>query len=200
MNENCKIENCKIKNMGLKLIGEYLNGLMLFEPTVYGDNRGFFMETFRADELSGFGITDNFVQDNHSGSVKNTLRGMHFQWNKPQGKLIRVTRGQALVVEVDIRKESATFGKYKKLILSEENKNILWVPPGFANGFLTLSDWCEMQYKCTEVYNPSGEAGILWNDLQIAIDWACENPIVSEKDNNALTLKQWSEKIESNVF
>jgi len=186
--------------MGLKLIGEYLNGLMLFEPTVYGDKRGFFMETFRADELSGFGITDNFVQDNHSGSVKNTLRGMHFQWDKPQGKLIRVTRGQALVVEVDIRKKSQTYGKYQKLLLSEENKNILWVPPGFANGFLALSDWCEMQYKCTEVYNPGGEAGILWNDLQIAIDWACENPIVSEKDKNALTLKQWAEKTESNIF
>ncbi|MFH1050520.1 MAG: dTDP-4-dehydrorhamnose 3,5-epimerase [bacterium] len=186
--------------MGLKLIVEHLNGLKLFEPAVYTDKRGFFMESYRTGELTRFGISEVFVQDNHSGSVKNTLRGMHFQWDKPQGKLIRVTRGEALVVEVDIRKKSSTFGKYQKLILSEENKNILWVPPGFANGFLALSDWCEMQYKCTAVYNPKGEASILWNDKQLGIDWECQNPIVSEKDNNAFTLSKWLEKSESESF
>ena len=186
--------------MGLKLIDEYLNGLKLFEPSVFGDKRGFFMETFRADELSLFGINDNFVQDNHSGSVKNTLRGMHFQWNKPQGKFIRVTRGEALVVEIDIRKKSATLGKFQKLILTEDNKRILWVPPGFANGFLALSDWCEMQYKCTANYNPKGESGILWNDYQVGINWECENPIVSEKDKNAITLEHWLSKKESDIF
>lgn len=186
--------------MALKLIAEYLNGLLLFEPSVFSDKRGFFMETFRTDELAQYGITENFVQDNHSGSIKNTLRGMHFQWDKPQGKLIRVTRGEALVVEIDIRKKSGTLGKFQKIILSEDNKRILWVPSGFANGFLTLSDWCEMQYKCTAVYNPDGEAGILWNNEQVGIDWECENPVVSEKDRNALTLEQWLSKKESDNF
>jgi len=186
--------------MGLKLISEYLNGLLLFEPTVFGDNRGFFMETFRADELALLGINESFVQDNHSGSVKNTLRGMHFQWKKPQGKLIRVTKGEALVVEVDIRKKSGTLGNFQKIILSEENKRILWVPAGFANGFLSLSDWCEMQYKCTAVFNPNGESGILWNDKQVGIDWKCNNPIISDKDKNALTLDEWLGTNESDSF
>jgi len=183
--------------MGIKLKAEYLNGLMLFEPTVYTDNRGFFMETFRKDELADFGIKVDFSQDNHSGSIKNTLRGMHFQWNKPQGKLIRVTKGEALVVEVDIRNKSQFLGKYQKFILSEENKNILWVPPGFANGFLALSDWCEMQYKCTEIYNPDAEISLLWNDKDINIEWSCAHPIISEKDKNSLTLRQWLDKEES---
>jgi len=186
--------------MGLTLISEYLNGLKLFEPRLFGDERGFFMETYRADELEIFGIPANFIQDNHSGSVKNTLRGMHFQWDKPQGKLIRVTQGEALVVEIDIRKNSSTTGKYEKLVLSADNKRILWVPPGFANGFLALSDWCEMQYKCTAVYNPDGESGILWNDPAIGIDWSCENPIISEKDKTAQTLEEWLKRPEVENF
>jgi dTDP-4-dehydrorhamnose 3,5-epimerase len=186
--------------MGLKLISEYLNGLKLFEPQVFCDDRGFFMESFRRDQLSVFGIKEEFIQDNHSGSVKNTLRGMHFQWDKPQGKLIRVTVGQAMVVEVDIRVDSPTLGNYESIILSAENKRMLWVPPGFANGFLTLSDWCEMQYKCTAYYNHNGESGILWNDPALGIEWGLADPIISEKDAKALTLNQWLEYKESKNF
>lgn len=186
--------------MGLKLISEYLNGLKLFEPRVFCDDRGFFMESFRHDQLSDFGVKEEFIQDNHSGSVKNTLRGMHFQWDKPQGKLIRVTVGQAMVVEVDIRVDSPTLGNYESIILSSENKRMLWVPPGFANGFLTLSDWCEMQYKCTAYYNHKGESGILWNDPALGIEWGIADPIISEKDAKALTLNQWLEYEESKNF
>lgn len=186
--------------MAIKLIGEKLNGLMLFEPSLFGDNRGFFMESYRQDELANYGLKANFVQDNHSGSVKNTLRGLHFQWNKPQGKLIRVSKGEAVFTEVDIRYQSSTFGKHEKFILSEANRCILWVPPGFANGFLVLSDWCEVQYKCTSYYNPTGEGGILWNDLDLGIDWGCSNPIISERDRKAMTLKEWLAKPESKIF
>ncbi len=186
--------------MGLKLISENLNGLKVFEPKVFQDARGFFMESYRADEFESLGLPTNFLQDNHSRSIKGTLRGMHFQWDKPQGKLIRVTFGKALVVEVDIRKNSATFGKYFSIELSDYNKNILWVPPGFANGFLAKSDWVEMQYKCTAVWNPSGESNIRWDDSQINFDWGIDKPIMSEKDKQAQTLKQWSEKPESDYF
>ena len=186
--------------MGLKLISEHLNGLKVFEPIVFQDARGFFMESYRADEFEELGLPTNFVQDNHSRSIKGTLRGMHFQWDKPQGKLIRVTIGSALVVEIDIRKNSATFGQYFSIELSDANKNVLWVPPGFANGFLAKSDWVEMQYKCTAIWNPFGESSIKWNDPDINIDWGIENPIISEKDKLAETLKQWSEKPESNSF
>lgn len=186
--------------MGLKLISEHLNGLKVFQPNVFYDERGFFMESYRADEFEKLGLPTNFVQDNHSRSIKGTLRGMHFQWDKPQGKLIRVTLGTALVVEVDIRKNSTTFGKYFSIVLSEENKNILWVPPGFANGFLAKSDWVEMQYKCTAVWNPTGESNILWNDPEINIDWGIDKPILSEKDKQAQTLKQWKEKSESDYL
>lgn len=186
--------------MGLKLISEHLNGLKVFEPQVYQDDRGFFMESYRADEFEKLGLPTNFVQDNHSRSMKDTLRGMHFQWEKPQGKLIRVTLGIAFVVEIDIRKNSTTFGKYFAIELSEQNKKILWVPPGFANGFLAKSDWVEMQYKCTAVWNPHGESSIRWNDPNININWGIDKPIISEKDKQAQTLELWSEKEESNNF
>jgi dTDP-4-dehydrorhamnose 3,5-epimerase len=170
-----------------------MDGIKLFEPKVFGDNRGFFMETFREDDLLNLGIDYRFVQDNHSGSVKNTLRGLHFQWNKPQGKLIRVTSGEAIFVEVDLRYNSKYFGKHEKFKISADNKHILWVPPGFANGFLAISDWCEVQYKCTAIYNPSGENAIRWNSEELRIEWNCANPIVSEKDSTAGNLKDWME-------
>lgn len=177
--------------MGLILLSEKLDGLKLFEPKVFGDIRGFFMETYREDEMINFGIDQMFVQDNHSGSIKNTLRGLHFQWNKPQGKLIRVTSGEAMFVEVDLRKDSDFFGKYEKFHLSSENKNILWVPAGFANGFLALSEWCEVQYKCTAKYNPQCENAIRWNSEEINVQWDCFDPIVSEKDQSAGNLNDW---------
>lgn len=186
--------------MALELTEEYLNGIKLFTPQVFGDERGFFMETFRTDDLAKHGVDQPFVQDNHSKSRKGVLRGMHFQWDKPQGKLIRVTSGAAFIVEIDIRHNSPTLGKWISVELSEENKRILWVPPGFANGFCVLSDWAEIQYKCTSYWNPKGESGILWNDPALNIPWPCTAPTLSEKDSIAQTLEQWLCKDESRKF
>jgi len=177
--------------MGLKLVDEFLNGLKLFEPQLYQDQRGFFMETFRADEFEKFGLPIYFPQDNHSGSFKNTFRGLHFQWDKPQGKLIRVIHGSADFFEVDIRANSPTKGQHVKLTLSAENKKILWVPPGFANGFLATSDWCEVFYKCSAIYNPNSEQTIRWNSPELNINLHCKNPILSEKDSKAITFNEW---------
>lgn len=160
----------------------------------------FFMESFRGDEFGTMNLPENFIQDNHSGSVKNVLRGLHFQWEKPQGKLIRVTAGTAYVVEVDIRPGSPTLGKWFGIELSSQNRTVLWVPPGFANGFCALSEWVEMQYKCTAVWNKYGESSILWNDPAIGINWPVENPLLSEKDASAKTLEQWLNSPESVNF
>src|SRR6056300_903646 len=146
--------------MALELIDEKLEGLKLFEPKVYSDNRGWFYESWRKDDLTKHGINSNFIQDNHSLSKKNVIRGMHFQHSPPQGKLIRVTNGSAQVVEVDIRSNSKTFGQWESFDLSAVNKRILWVPPGFANGFLALEDDTEVQYKVTNYWNPEGESNI----------------------------------------
>ncbi len=186
--------------MGLKVIQRSMNGLVLFEAQVFRDERGYFMESFRADQFEELGLPTQFVQDNHSCSAKNVIRGLHFQWNTPQGKLIRVTNGAAFVVEADLRKNSATFGKWKGFEISKENNHILWVPPGFANGFVALEEATEMQYKCTAVWNPKGENNIRWNDGTLNIDWGIDNPIVSERDSNALTFNQWIELPESNNF
>jgi dTDP-4-dehydrorhamnose 3,5-epimerase len=178
-----------------------LNGLVLFEPLLFEDERGFFMESYRADQFEKLGLPTNFMQDNHSRSSYGVLRGMHFQWDKPMGKLIRVTLGKAYVVEVDIRPGSPTLGKWFGVELSEANKKVLWVPPGFANGFCTISQHCEMQYKCTALWNKDGESNIRWNDPALAIDWlAVENPLLSEKDKNAQTLAEWLEKPEAQIF
>ncbi len=186
--------------MGLKIIEKSMDGLLLFEPQVFQDERGYFMESFRAEDMKSFGVQAEFIQDNHSCSKKGVVRGMHFQWDKPQGKLIRVTRGEAQVVEVDLRKGSPHFGKYKSFIINSTNKHILWVPPGFANGFLALEDNTEMQYKCTAVWNPKGENNIKWNDNDLNIHWDIESPIVSERDTNALTFAEWTNLPESNNF
>lgn len=186
--------------MALELIEEKLNGLKLFKPRVFGDERGFFYESFKASEFESFGISADFVQDNHSKSAKNVLRGMHFQWDKPQGKLLRVTRGSAMFVELDIRKNSPTLGEHVKFELNEENKHLLWVPAGFANSFLTLTDNTEVLYKCTAEWNPSCESGIRWNDPKLKIDWGSENPELSAKDAVAQSLDEWLSKEESNYF
>lgn len=186
--------------MGLEIISRELGGLILFKPAVYEDERGFFMESFRADEFERLGLPTDFVQDNHSRSCRNVIRGMHFQWDKPQGKLIRVTLGSALVVEVDIRRNSPTLGKYFATELSADNKHLLWVPPGFANGFCARSEWVEMQYKCTAVWNKNGESAIRWNDPEIGIDWGIEEPLVSPKDAEAQTLSEWLAREESHYF
>lgn len=179
--------------MPLELIEEKLNGVKLFAPKVFGDNRGWFTESYRKDDLEKYGISVEFIQDNHSMSTKGVLRGMHFQHSPPQDKLIRVTKGIAQVVEVDIRLDSPTFGQWVSYELSEENMRILWVPAGFANGFLTISDVVEMQYKVTNYWNADGESNIKFDDPDIGIEWQSDNPIISERDKNAGSLKNWKE-------
>ena len=170
----------------MNVIKTKLDGCVIIEPKVFGDERGFFLETFQAERYtSEAGITLPFVQDNHSRSSKSVLRGLHFQKTKPQGKLVRVVRGQVYDVAVDIRKGSPTYGQWEGLILSEENKTQLWVPPGFAHGFVVLSDTADFEYKCTDYYDPSDEGSILWNDPDLDIPWPIDNPILSNKDASA---------------
>lgn len=186
--------------MPLNVIKKELNGLVLFEPQVFGDSRGFFMEAWKESEFIELGINAHFKQDNHSKSQKNVLRGLHFQWDEPMGKLLRVTKGRALFLELDIRKNSPTLGKHFLVELNEEKKNLLWVPPGFANGFLTLEDDAEVQYKCTAEWNPNAESGILWNDPELKIEWPTKDPVLSEKDRSAQTFKEWLSRPESENF
>ncbi len=160
-----------------------LNDCKIINPQVFKDNRGFFLETFQADRYKNLaGIDLPFVQDNHSRSSKGVLRGLHFQKKQPQGKLVRVVVGEIFDVALDIRKESNTYGIWESFILSEENKTQLWLPPGFAHGFLVLSDFAEIEYKCTDYYNPSDQKSILWNDPDLNIKWPINDPILSDKD------------------
>jgi len=160
----------------------------LIEPKVFGDERGFFMETWNAKAFKKAGIDADFVQDNHSKSGKHTLRGLHYQIQQPQGKLVRVSLGEVFDVAVDMRKSSPTFGQWVGEYLSADNKRMLWVPPGFAHGFYVVSDIAEFQYKCTDLYAPQHERAILWNDEHLAIDWPLAEPssvILSAKDASA---------------
>jgi dTDP-4-dehydrorhamnose 3,5-epimerase len=158
----------------------------IIEPKVFGDDRGFFLETFHAARYVEFaGIDLPFVQDNHSRSTKGVLRGLHFQKTKPQGKLVRVVSGEVFDVSVDIRRDSPTFGQWAGVILSEQNKRQFWVPPGFAHGFVVLSDTADFEYKCTDYYDPADEGTIRWDDPDLAIDWPINQPLISDKDANA---------------
>ena len=170
----------------MEIIKTELQGLFIIHPRVFEDERGYFFESFRLDLMRENGIELDFVQDNESKSQKNVLRGLHFQ-NPPyeQGKLVRVVKGAVLDVAVDIRKNSLTYGKWLSQELSEQNKIMLWIPPGFAHGFLTLEDDTIFQYKCTNYYNKESEGSILWNDKTLNIQWGIENPVVSDKDNAA---------------
>ena len=170
----------------MNIVQTSLKDCVVIEPKVFGDKRGFFLETFHTSRYADLaGISLPFVQDNHSRSSKGVLRGLHFQKTKPQGKLVSVVRGEVYDVAVDIRKGSSTFGEWVGVILSEENKKQLWVPPGFAHGFVVLSEIADFEYKCTDYYDPSDEGSILWNDPDLAIGWPVENPILSDKDINA---------------
>jgi dTDP-4-dehydrorhamnose 3,5-epimerase len=162
--------------------------VVLLTPKVFGDERGFFMETFRQDEFEQHCGNFQFVQDNHSSSGKGILRGLHYQLQQPQGKLVRVTRGEVFDVAVDMRRSSPTFGKWVGEYLSESNKRMLWVPPGFAHGFYVTSDMAEFQYKCTDYYAPQFEVSLLWDDSSVAIEWPLNGnaPRLSEKDKNGL--------------
>ena len=173
----------------MKISHSKLKGCVIIEPRVFGDDRGFFLETFQAIRYKQeAGIDLPFVQDNHSRSARGVLRGLHFQKTKPQGKLVRVVRGEVYDVAVDIRKGSATFGEWEGVILSEDNKKQFWVPPGFAHGFVVLSDTADFEYKCTDYYDPSDEGSILWSDPDLNIPWPIANPVLSTKDESAKRL------------
>lgn len=176
-------------------------GLVVIEPKIYSDSRGFFYEFFNKQQLLKYGIDEEFVQGNHSKSSFGVLRGLHFQREQAQGKLIRVLKGKILDVVVDLRKDSETFGKCFKIILSESNRKMLFVPKGFAHGFLTLQDDTEIEYLCTDFYAPAFDSGVIWNDKDLDIDWELEKYgleeeklIISEKDKNQQTLKEFIEK------
>jgi len=173
----------------MKVIRTKLQDCVIIGPEIFGDERGFFLETFQLERYaSDAGITLPFVQDNHSRSSKGVLRGLHFQKTKPQGKLVRVVRGEVFDVAVDIRQDSRTFGQWEGVFLTEENKKQFWVPPGFAHGFVVLSDSADFEYKCTDFYDPSDEGSILWNDPALNITWPIDKPILSNKDANAKKL------------
>ena len=176
----------------MNVIPTQIPDVLIIEPKVFGDERGFFFESFNHRVFAEkTGVNSEFVQDNHSRSVKNVLRGLHYQMENPQGKLLRVILGEIFDVAVDIRKSSPTFGQSVSCILSAENKRQFWVPPGFAHGFLVLSDIAEVLYKTTEYYAPQHERAILWNDPDLAIAWPLpeNNPILSAKDEAGKTLK-----------
>jgi dTDP-4-dehydrorhamnose 3,5-epimerase len=173
----------------MNIIKTKLQDCMIIEPKIFDDKRGFFLETFQTSRYADLaGIILPFVQDNHSRSSRGVLRGLHFQKTKPQGKLVRVVRGEVYDVAVDIRRDSNTFGQWEAVILSEDNKKQVWVPPGFAHGFVTLSDIADFEYKCTDYYNPEDEVSILWSDPSLDIAWPVENPILCDKDANAKRL------------
>jgi len=186
--------------MQLQIESKQLNGIIVVVPEVFEDYRGFFMETYRADQFEELGLPKMFLQENHSGSVKGVLRGLHFQWDPPMGKLMRVTRGTAFLVAVDIRKGSPYLGKWFGLELSAENRKMIWAPAGFARGFCVISDYAEIQYLCTGIYNKAGESRIKWNDPEIGIEWPISKPIVSQKDENAQNLSDWLKRPESDFF
>src|SRR3954471_22980188 len=156
--------------------------VLLIDHEVFEDERGFFMEVYRRDLFAELGLPDNFAQLNHSRSARNVIRGLHFQWDPPMAKLMRVTEGSAFLVAVDIRKDSPTRGKWVGEQLSAQNKRQLWAPAGFARGFCVTSDFAQIEYQCTALYNPRGESGIRWDDPDIGIDWPTKNPILSDKD------------------
>jgi len=177
-----------------------IDGCVVVKSEVFEDDRGFFMEVFRKDQFEQHGLPTEFVQLNHSASRKNVVRGLHFQWEPPMGKLMRVTVGTAFLVAVDIRKESPTLGKWFGIEASAENKIQLFAPACFARGFAVLSDYAEIQYMCTGIYGPKCESGILWNDPEIGIEWPVKDPILSDKDKNAQTLAEWLQRPESDHF
>jgi dTDP-4-dehydrorhamnose 3,5-epimerase len=186
--------------MQIKIESRHLGDVTVVVPEIFQDNRGFFSETYRADQFEALGLPTHFVQDNHSKSAKGVVRGLHFQWEPPMGKLMRVTGGSAFLVAVDIRKGSPTLGKWVGIEASAQNRRAVWAPAGFARGFCSLSDGTEIQYKCTGIYSNKAESGILWNDPAIGIQWPLEDLTVSEKDRNARTLAEWLALPESSNF
>ena len=186
--------------MKINVESRHLGEIVVLVPEIFQDSRGFFMETFREDQFKAAGLPSQFVQDNHSRSEKGVVRGLHFQWDPPMGKLMRVTVGSAFLVAVDIRKGSPTCGQWFGTEASAENRRQVWAPASFARGFCVLSDFAEIQYKCTGLYNNRAESGIRWNDPQLGIEWPVVQPILSEKDRTAQTLEEWLARPESSNF
>ncbi len=176
----------------MKITQTKIADVLLVEPSVHTDKRGFFMETYHRDKFAKAGLDMTFVQDNHAKSVQHTLRGLHFQQKFPQGKLIRCLQGCIFDVAVDIRPDSGQFGQWVGVELTAENKKQLFIPSGFAHGYYVLSETAEITYKCTEVYHPDDEGGIIWNDPQIGIKWPENSPILSGKDKTLPTLADYS--------
>ena len=186
--------------MQLSVDNTKIDDVKIVIPEVFEDARGFFMEVYREDQFKELGLPSKFVQLNHSKSAKDVLRGLHFQWEPPMGKLMRVTLGKAFLVAVDIRKGSPTLGQWVGVTLSEKDKRQVFAPAGFARGFCVLSDFAEIQYLTTGTYSNKAESGILWNDPAIGIEWPIENPSLSEKDKVAQTLEQWLSTPDSDNF
>ncbi len=188
--------------MHIGIESKYLSDVVVLVPDVFQDARGFFMETYREDQFVKLGLPTRFVQDNHSRSTKGVVRGLHFQWDPPMGKLMRVSLGSAFLVAVDIRKNSPTLGRWTGVVASAENRRQVWAPAGFARGFCVLSDFAEIQYKCTGLYNSKAESGILWNDESVKIEWPLPTSQIqlSEKDRNAQTLGHWLDSPQSEYF
>ncbi len=186
--------------MQIKIESKHLGDVVVVTPEIFTDSRGFFSETFRSDQFESLGLPTKFEQDNHSRSAKGVVRGLHFQWEPPMGKLMRVTRGCAFLVAVDIRKASPTLGRWVGIEASEDNRRCVWAPAGFARGFCALSDVTEIQYKCTGIYNNKAESAIRWNDPSIGIKWPLADVYVSDKDRTARTLTEWLASPESENF
>jgi dTDP-4-dehydrorhamnose 3,5-epimerase len=173
----------------LQLIETSLKDVVILEPKVFGDERGFFLEAYNETTFKTLGLPTHFMQDNHSGSRKGVLRGLHYQLTQPQGKLVRALRGEIFDVAVDLRRDSAQYGQWFGVELSAENKRMLWIPPGFGHGFLVLSEFAEVSYKATKLYSPASERSILWNDPAIGIRWPLDGePTLSGKDRAGLLL------------
>jgi dTDP-4-dehydrorhamnose 3,5-epimerase len=177
--------------MAFEVEARYFGEVVVLAGRAYEDTRGYFMETYREDQFQALGLPGKFVQDNHSYSRKGVVRGLHFQWEPPMGKLMRVTRGAAFLVAVDLRLGSPTLGKWVGTEATAENRRQVWAPASFARGFCAVTEDVEVQYKCTGTYNSKAESAIRWDDPQLGIEWPVKNAIVSEKDRNAQTLAEW---------
>ncbi|PID44659.1 MAG: dTDP-4-dehydrorhamnose 3,5-epimerase [Proteobacteria bacterium] len=179
----------------MKVLKTKIEGVLVVEPRVFGDERGYFVETWQAKRYRAAGICADFVQDNHSRSAHGVLRGLHFQVSRPQGKLVRVTCGEVYDVALDIRPDSPTFGQWVGVLLSGKNHCQLYVPPGCAHGFCVTSESADFLYKCTDYYDPADEAGIIWNDPELAIEWPIAAPVLSEKDTHWPTFSRFRKQL-----
>jgi dTDP-4-dehydrorhamnose 3,5-epimerase len=186
--------------MPFEVLSRHLGDVVVLVSKPLGDNRGYFMETYREDQFRELGLPGTFAQDNHSYSKKGVVRGLHFQWEPPMGKLMRVTHGAALLVAVDLRLGSPTLGKWVGVESTAENKKQVWAPASFARGFCALTDDVEVQYKCTGTYNGQAESAVRWDDPEIGIDWPIRDVVVSEKDRKAQTLAEWLASPNSRQF